>query len=97
MINILHQLAVYRYCIVGSCYAVFPIAFVSASTASVEIRSTLNIYYIFRSFGHQQVCIFIDVSTAHPLRWPVFTVGIFCVAGLIYWVLLLSYSSLLKF
>jgi hypothetical protein len=38
---------------------------------------------MFRRFGHPQMFTFTVGCTVHPLYWPVFTVGIFCVVGLI--------------
>jgi hypothetical protein len=61
------------------------ILFLSFSTTSVKIYYTLIICYTFRHFGHPQVFTFIVGWTACSLYWPVITVGIFCLVGLVYW------------
>jgi hypothetical protein len=51
----------------------------------VLTHCTLIVYYTFRSFSHHQICTFNVGCIAQLLHWPMFTVGIFCVVGLIYW------------
>jgi hypothetical protein len=40
--------------------------------------------FVFRPFGHHEICTFNVGCTANPLHWPMFTAGIFCIVGLIY-------------
>jgi hypothetical protein len=66
------------------CFLAFQIVRVLIPVSAASRVLHISYLLLFQPFGPHQVCTFIVCCTAQPLNIPFFSVGVFCVVGLIF-------------